>query len=156
MAKAWKIRGLNVSVSVKETLPKILQTRYNEMMSYEKGTLEGKNIDHLHDMRVSSRRLQAAMKIFRSAFPPKQYKQVYTLLRALIKMLGEVRHYDVFINELERYRDELTAREKPSLELLIVKQNSLRSQKRKLLNTYLKQLERTGFRTEFRKVISAV
>jgi len=152
MAKAWKIRGLDPSKVVKESLPKILLTRFSEMMSYEKGTLEGKDIEYLHDMRVSSRRLQAAMKIFRPVFPTKQYKKVYTQLRMLIRMLGEVRHYDVFINKLERYRDTLLDRDKLSLDLLIIKQNSIRSQKRKILNLYLKQLNRTGFGEKFRSL----
>jgi CHAD domain-containing protein len=153
MAKAWKIPGLNVSLSIKETLPKILRTRFNEMMSYQKGTLEGNDIDYLHDMRVSSRRLQAAMKIFRQTFPQKQYMKIYPQFRTLIKMLGEVRHYDVFIDKLEKYKDKLSEKDMPSLELLIVKQNSLRLQKRKLLNSYLKQMDKTGFRDKFSRLV---
>jgi CHAD domain-containing protein len=156
MAKAWKIRGLDASRSVKETLPKILMTRFNEMMSYEKGTLEGKDIEFLHDMRVSSRRLQAAMKIFRPVFPMKQYKKVYTQLRVLIRMLGEVRHFDVFISNLEKYKDTLSDNNKLSLDLLIIKQNSLRSQRRKSLNLYLKQLNRTGFNDKFKSLVTSI
>ncbi|MGA2669028.1 MAG: CHAD domain-containing protein [Ignavibacteria bacterium] len=153
MAKAWKIPGLDASKSVKDTLPKILRTRFNEMMSFEKGTIEGKDIDCLHDMRVSSRRLQAAMKIFRPVFPQRQFKQIYSWLRTLIKMLGEVRHYDVFIETLEKYREKLPEREKPSIDLLIVKQNSLRAKKRKILTVYLKQLESSGYRVKFTNFI---
>jgi len=154
MAKAWKIRGLDPSKVVKESLPKILLTRFSEMMSYEKGTLEGEDIEYLHDMRVSSRRLQAAMKIFRPVFPLKQYKKVYAQLRMLIRMLGEVRHFDVFINKLEKYRDTLSDHYKLSLDLLIIKQNSIRSQKRKTLILYLKQLNRKGFSDKFRSLVA--
>jgi CHAD domain-containing protein len=154
MAKAWKIPGLDASKSVRDTLPKILRIRFNEMMSYEKGTIEGKDIDCLHDMRVSSRRLQAAMKIFHPVFPQRQFKQIYSRLRALIRMLGEVRHFDVFIGTLEKYREKLPEREKPSIDLLIVKQNSLRAKKRKILTVYLRQLESSGYKVKFSNFIT--
>jgi hypothetical protein len=117
-------------------------------------TIEGKEIDYLHDMRVSSRRLQAAMKIFRPVFPQRQFKQIYTQLRALIRMLGEVRHYDVFIETLEKYREKLPECEKPSIDLLIVKQNSLRAKKRKILTVYLRQLESSGYKVKFSNFIT--
>ena len=153
MAKARKIPYFNPEQPLNICLRKILRTRFNEMYSYERGTTEGKDIEYLHDMRVSSRRVQAAMKIFRNAFPKKKFKPVYTKLRTLIKALGEVRHYDVLIDMLIKYRNSLGEKERKAFDLLIIRQNTIREQKRKILLGTLKQLEKSGFKEEFHKFI---
>jgi CHAD domain-containing protein len=123
------------------------------MYSYEKGTIEGEDIEFLHDMRVSSRRVQAALKIFRGVFPQKKFKQEYVKLRTLIRSLGIVRHYDVFIDMLEKYRDKLAETDKKAVELLIIRQRNSREAKRKELISYMKYLERIGFKESFEKFI---
>jgi CHAD domain-containing protein len=154
MSKARKIPYFNPEQPLNICLRKILRTRFNEMYSYEKGTLEGKDIEYLHDMRVSSRRVQAAMKIFRRAFPGKKFKPVYFNLRAAIRALGEVRHYDVFIDRLNKYRKGLNEKDRKAFDLLIIRQNMIKEQKRKILITTLKQIEKSGFKEEFHKFIT--
>lgn len=124
------------------------------MYSYEKGTIDGKDIEYLHDMRVSSRRVQAALKIFRGAFPKKKFKPVYGKLRSLIRALGVVRHYDVFIDRLYKYRKNLEEKDRKAFDLLIIRQNSIREQHRKELLNTMKQLEKSGFKEEFHQFIS--
>ncbi len=154
MAKARKIPYFNSEQPLNICLRKILRTRFNEMYAYEKGTIEGKDIEYLHDMRVSSRRVQAAMKIFRSAFPRKKFKPVYFNLRTAIRALGVVRHYDVFIDRLNKYREVLDETDRKAFDLLIIRQNMIREQKRKILITTLKQIEKSGFKEEFHKFIT--
>jgi CHAD domain-containing protein len=154
MAKAWKIPYYDTNQQVNICLRKILRTRFNEMYSYEKGTIEGKDINYLHDMRVSSRRVQAAMKIFKPAFPKRKFKNIYTKLRTLIRALGEVRHYDVFIDRLNKYREGLSENDRKAFELLVIRQNTIREQKRKVLMNTLKQLEKSGFKEEYHKFIT--
>jgi CHAD domain-containing protein len=154
MAKARKIPYFNPDQQVKICLRKILRTRFNEMYSYEKGTRAGEDIDYLHDMRVSSRRVQAAMKIFRGVFPRRKFRQVYMMLKTLIRALGEVRHYDVSIDRLSKYREELNERDRKAFDLLIIRQNTVKEQKRKILTNTMKQLEKAGFKEEFHKFIT--
>jgi CHAD domain-containing protein len=154
MAKARKIPYFNSEQPLNICLRKILRTRFNEMYSYEKGTIEGKDIEYLHDMRVSSRRVQAVMKIFRSAFPRKKFKPVYLHLRTAIRALGVVRHYDVFIDRLNKYREVLEETDRKAFDLLIIRQNMIREQNRKILITTLKQIEKSGFKEEFHKFIT--
>jgi CHAD domain-containing protein len=153
MAKARKIPYFNPDQQVNICLRKILRTRFNEMYSYEKGTIAGTDIEYLHDMRVSSRRVQAAMKIFGDAFPKRKFRYVYTRLRTLIKALGEVRHYDVLIDMLNKYRNNLNDKERKAFDLLIIRQNTIREQKRKILLGTIKQLEKSGFKEEFHKFV---
>ena len=154
MAKAWKIPYFDPDQQVNYCLRKILRTRFNEMYSYEKGTIAGKDIEYLHDMRVSSRRVQAAMKIFRGVFPKRKFRHMYMNLKTLIRALGEVRHYDVFIDRLSKYREELNENDRKAFDLLIIRQNTIREQKRKVLTDTMKQLEKAGFKEEFHKFIT--
>ena len=154
MAKAWKIPYFSSDQQVNICLRKILRTRFNEMYSYEKGTIGGKDIEYLHDMRVSSRRVQAALKIFRDSFPKRKFRHVYTELRTLIKALGEVRHYDVLVDMLTEYRNKLNEKERKAFDLLVIRQNTIREQKRKILLGTIKQLEKSGFKEEFHKFIT--
>lgn len=154
MAKARKIPYFNPDQPLSICLRKILRTRFEEMYSYEKGTIKGEDIEYLHDMRVSSRRVQAALRIFRGAFPKKKFKPVYEKLRSLIRALGIVRHYDVFINRLNKFRESLDEKDRKAFDLLIIRQNTIREQHRKVLLNTMKQLEKSGFKEEFYKFMT--
>ncbi len=64
MARPWKIVDLEPDENLKVCLRKIAQTRFQETFSYEHGTIEGEDIEALHDMRVSARRLRAGTENF--------------------------------------------------------------------------------------------
>lgn len=135
-------------------LPKILNTRLSEMASFEKGTIAGKDIEYLHNMRVASRRIQAVLKAFRKFYPQKKFKKEYETLRSLIRALGIVRHYDVFISLLEKYNNTLEPVMRNSMEFLIIQQKSHRAQKRTELVSIIRLLNRGRFKENFREFIS--
>jgi CHAD domain-containing protein len=171
MAKAWKILNFNPDDNVKICLKKITRARFREMFSYEKGTIEGKDIESLHNMRVSSRRLQAVLKIFQDCFPQKKFKPQYKKIRNIIRILGHVRNYDVFIDTLEKYsallykdfdkrnaehrhKQTITNTDKKSIDLLIAHQKTLRLQERRTLLKELKALENENFKQKFMEFIN--
>ncbi len=149
MAKAHKIPGLNLDDPLEVCLHKILRVRFAEMVSYEQGTIEGIDIEALHDMRVASRRLQAMLKIFREAFSKKKFKHEYQQLRILIRSLGEVRNYDVFIEKLEKYKTLTAPKDLKALDLLIARQKALRLQKRKTLAYTIGYLNKIKYKENF-------
>jgi CHAD domain-containing protein len=154
MAKAWKIQYLNPDKSLDICLPKVLNIRFNEMLSYEMATIEGKDIEYLHSMRISSRRVQAILKAFRDYYPPKKYIKEYSRLKSLIRALGVVRHYDVLIEMLEKYRDKIAGNKRDALEMIIIRQKSFRSRKRKELLNTMKLLNKKRFKESFQNFIS--
>lgn len=149
MAKAWKIPYLNHDQPLNVCLKKILRTRFSEMVSYEAGTLIGDDIEFLHSMRVSSRRVQAVMKIFRAAFPKKKFRHEYEQLRTLISALGEVRDLDVFIDKLEKYRAGTPPADVKALDLMIARQKALRIQRRRSLTQTINSLNRAAYKENF-------
>jgi CHAD domain-containing protein len=59
--------------------------------------------EHVHRMRVASRRLHASMPLFKSCFPGKKYRKWYRDIRPLTAALGTARDLDVQIAFLEEY-----------------------------------------------------
>lgn len=124
------------------------------MISFEEGTIKGDDIEFLHDMRVASRRVQAALKIFRAAFPKKAYKKEYEQVRLLIRSLGVVRDYDVFIDKLEKLRAASTALDNRALDMLIIRRKVERDAKRKIMIKTIAELNRTGYKENFMRFIT--
>jgi len=149
MAKARKIPYLNPNQPLGISLQKILRTRFDEMISFEEGTITGSDIEALHDMRVASRRVQAVLKIFRGAFPKKRFKDEYAEIRSLIQALGEVRDYDVFIDKIEKFKSEHTGDDKRAIDLLIIRKKTEREQKRKMLIQHINNLNKLGYKEHF-------
>lgn len=153
MAKAKKIPYLNPNQRLDIALQKILKTRFDEMVSFEQGTIEGSDIEALHDMRVASRRVQAVLKIFRGAFPLKKYKDEYTEIRTLIRALGVVRDYDVFIEKIEKFRSQYKTGDMRAMDLLIIRKKAEREQKRRELVQHLNNLNKAGYKEHFYRFI---
>ena len=146
---------MNADQPLNICLRKILRTRFSEMVSYEEGTLAGEDIEYLHSMRVSSRRVQAVLKIFRGAFPKKKFKQEYEQIRSLIRALGAVRELDVFVAKLEVYRKNVSTGEVKSIDLLIARQKSLRTKKRKEMVQTVNTLNRMKYKEDFELFIES-
>ncbi|MCI0449352.1 MAG: CHAD domain-containing protein [Chlorobi bacterium] len=153
MSKARKIPYLNPNQVLNVCLEKILRTRFDEMISFEQGTIDGTDIEALHDMRVASRRVQAVMKIFRAAFPKKKFKTEYAEIKGLIRALGEVRDYDVFIDKLEKYNTAHPSDDKRAFDLLIIRKKAGREQKRKFLIQHINYLNKIGYKEHFYRFI---
>lgn len=154
MAKANKIPELYPDAPLDECLVKILRKRFDEMISFEQGTISGSEIESLHDMRVASRRVQAVFKIFRGVFPKKKFKAEYAELRGLISSLGEVRDLDVFIDKLEKMKLETNSQtngenDYRAIDLLIIRKKTERDGKRKLLVQHINELNRRGYKLHF-------
>lgn len=70
------------------------------------GVKEGSNIEHVHGMRVASRRLRSALPLFSSCFPKKKYRDWIKSIKAVTRALGDARDTDVQLAFLARYLQE--------------------------------------------------
>lgn len=59
-----------------------------------------KDVEHVHQLRVSTRRARAALDIFAVCLPGKAYKQAKRSLRDLRRAAGGARDWDVFLQHL--------------------------------------------------------
>ena len=83
--------------------------------------LDVDDIKRVHDMRVATRRLRAALEIFGPCFPRRELKAALRQVKALADALGERRDRDVAIDALETIAESMTAPDRHGIETLIVR-----------------------------------
>lgn len=69
------------------------------------GVRSGDDIEHIHRMRVASRRLRAALPLFESCFPPVKFREWMVGLQKITRALGDARDTDVQIAFLLRLKE---------------------------------------------------
>jgi CHAD domain-containing protein len=121
VARAWEVPGLTGDARFREAAGRVILTRWRETMSYRDGTLLGEDIEELHSMRVSSRRLRAAMDAFEGAFPRKTFRPLLRRVKEITDVLGDARDLDVAIERLTRLLPDTPAEERPGIEGLVAR-----------------------------------
>jgi len=116
---------------------KVLAFHWAHMLSHEQGTRLGEDIEELHDMRVATRRMRAAWRIFTPYFRRKSIAPFVRELRRLGRTLGAVRDLDVFMDKAERYRLALPEAEQESLSPLLAAWQVQRAAARDEMIAYL-------------------
>jgi CHAD domain-containing protein len=81
----------------------VLRKQFGVMRANEPGTRLGEDIEALHDMRVASRRLRAAMAAFRPFLTPRMLR-FRDQLGWVASALGEVRDLDVQLERMHEWR----------------------------------------------------
>jgi CHAD domain-containing protein len=99
--------GLLADDTMVEAARKTFYFHFQRMLYHEPGTRLGKDIEELHDMRVATRRMRAAFRVFGDHLDMKQLKPIRKGLRRTGQVLGNVRDLDVFWDKTQRYLDAL-------------------------------------------------
>ncbi|MCX7618233.1 CHAD domain-containing protein [Tepidiforma sp.] len=83
----------------------VLRKQFRVFLLNEPGTRLGEDIEALHDMRVATRRLRAAMATFRPFLTPRMlaFRDEFGLVA---RALGEVRDLDVQLERMDEWRAE--------------------------------------------------
>ena len=119
MAKAKPIPDLSADQPYAEAAAKIVSVRTAELAEHADGVLDTGDIERVHDMRVTTRRLRAALEIFEPCFPAKPYSQALTEVKRLADALGERRDRDVAIAALHHFNDQMAAPDRRGVASLI-------------------------------------
>jgi CHAD domain-containing protein len=119
MAKARPIEELSSSEPMGIGAARIIRVRTSELEDHSGDVLDLGDIERLHDMRVATRRLRAALEVFEVSFPEKRYGEVLEDVKKLADALGERRDRDVAIASLETFADGLAAPDRPGVRSLV-------------------------------------
>jgi CHAD domain-containing protein len=149
MARAWEVPGLSGHARFREAAGRVVLTRWREMMSYRDGTLLGEDIEELHAMRVSSRRLRAAMDAFEGAFPRTSFRPLVRQVKEITDVLGDARDLDVAIERLTGLRAEMREDERPGVEGLVARYREERAAEDPRLAALFDRIEDEGFEERF-------
>ena len=119
MAKPKRIPDLTAEDPYADAAAKIVSVRAQELADHAEGVLDTGDIERVHDMRVSTRRLRAALEIFEPCFPAKPYGEALTEVKRLADALGERRDRDVAIAALQIFNDQIAAPDRRGVASLI-------------------------------------
>ena len=121
MAKAKQIPDLSADDSFAEAAAKIVGVRAGELVEHAQGVLDTSDIERVHDMRVASRRLRAALEIFEPCFEEKPFRETLAAVKRLADALGERRDRDVAIVSLQSFNSQMSAPDRRGVGSLIDK-----------------------------------
>ncbi len=118
MASAGKVK-LDCDASFSKAAAKAVRVRSQEVFAHSEGVLDLEEVERVHDMRVATRRLRAALEIFEPCFPAKRRRKALKKVKLLADALGERRDADVEIVVLEELAGEAAEADRAALRDLI-------------------------------------
>lgn len=154
MATGPKIKKVSPDETLETCARQIIVGYFCEMMSYKEGVKDGTDIEFVHEMRVTSRRLRAAMDNFAGCFPEKAFKKHYKKVKAITRTMGAVRDLDVLIARFQRELDLLSEVEQVDIRGLIEHLQHEREEARKPMLMLFAKLEETNLEAKFLKFFS--
>jgi CHAD domain-containing protein len=116
---------------------KVLRFHFERMLEHEPGTRMGEDFEELHDMRVATRRMRSAFRVFSPYFDPDVLKPFLKGLKRTGGALGGVRDLDVFMEKAQRYLDGLSEKRQSSLDPLLANWQEQREAARAQMLEYL-------------------
>lgn len=98
---------------------RVIEVRAAEVFEHAPGVLDMENVERVHDMRVATRRLRAAMEVFESCLPRKRWYKSLQQVKELADALGERRDRDIAIQLLEGFAADLSRADRKHLAELV-------------------------------------
>jgi CHAD domain-containing protein len=119
VAKPRAIEGLEAAQPYARAAARIVEVRAAEVAEHSEGVLDIGDIERVHDMRVATRRLRAALEIFEPCFSKGLFRPALKDVKSLADALGERRDRDVAIDALERFRATMPAADRAGIGSLV-------------------------------------
>jgi CHAD domain-containing protein len=133
----------------------VVEVRTAEVFEYSAGVLDVDRIEAVHDMRVATRRLRAALEVFEPCLPAKRRRKALKRVKALADALGERRDADVAIESLEAIAGEAPETERPAIAALIGRLREEQEEANEALAPYVKRKRLRKLRRRLEKLTEA-
>jgi CHAD domain-containing protein len=118
VAKPRPIPGIGEDDAFATVAARVVELRARELAEHAEGVLDIAEIERVHDMRVATRRLRAALEVFEPCFPRKRFKATLREVKALADALGARRDRDVTLEALDRFAAGIGAADRPGVRSL--------------------------------------
>lgn len=136
------------SVTFKEAMVELIGERWEEVWKVVPVAVEGIDPEGVHDVRVASRRLRAAMDVAVDAFDTDWYRSLHKLAKQITSELGEVRDRDVLLEAFRTDREAAPPAEWPGIDLVIERVDRERIAARTEMEQFLARLEKNNAAAE--------
>lgn len=143
-ATAKEVALLAADESFAGALPALLEARLAAVLAQLATVQEDEDPEGVHDMRVASRRLRAALAAAEPFFERKPFRRASRRVRALARALGQVRDADVLLAYLRERYMAVANDERVGIEGLIDAIDSDRAAARDDLGPVLDQWDENG------------
>ena len=121
MADGKWIEGLTPEMTTAEAARLVFLTRLAVVRTALPAAVDraSEDVEHIHQLRVGTRRAGAALKLLGDSLPSKVRQATKKSLRSLRRAAGEARDWDVFMLSLPDAKPLTTAAGKPTLDFLL-------------------------------------
>ena len=141
-------RDLDPEQSYRAAMRWLIAARWGDVWRAVPVALAGEDIEGVHDVRVASRRLRAAMDVAVECFPAAWYRPLHGVAKEITGALGAVRDRDVLIEFFAAERLKAPAEEWPGLDRLIARVARERVAARAEMATFFAGLAASGVAKE--------
>ncbi len=155
MAGARNVK-LDCGGSFSQAAARVVKVRSKEVFAHSEGVLNLDDVDRVHDMRVATRRLRAALEIFEPSFPRKRHHKALKKVKALADALGERRDADIEIAMLEGLLEEAAEPDRGALRDLIEELRVRQAEANEELAPYVAPKRLKKLRRRLKKLVKKV
>jgi CHAD domain-containing protein len=146
--------GLAAGEPIAEGARRVLRRFFGRMLAREDGVLKDDDPEDVHQMRVASRRLRAALQIAEPIYDRKQLGRYRRGLRRVAQALADVRDLDVFHEHVTAYRAKLAETAQHEIVPLLAAVEEGRASARAKLVKHLKNKDYTKFKRAFAEFLT--
>jgi CHAD domain-containing protein len=135
-------------MTYRDAMSALIAERFGKLWKAVAVAVEGSDPEGVHDVRVASRRLRAAMDVAVECFPEPWYRKLHRKAKWITAELGFVRDTEVL---LAFFRDELeqaSPEERPGIELLVAQLTDALEESRRSMHEELSELLASGLAEE--------
>ena len=113
--KALRKRSIKKSDPILDLVYRYMTEQFREMLGQEPRAWEGLDPEGVHQMRVATRRIRAALRALGKVLPRKSTRKLGKEFKWIAAVLGDVRDLDVYRENLNGYAAEIPDEEKSLL-----------------------------------------
>jgi CHAD domain-containing protein len=155
VAGARKVE-LDCGGSFSQVAAEAIKVRSEEVFEHSDGVLDLDEVERVHDIRVATRRLRAALEIFEPCFPRKPHRKALKRVKGLADALGERRDADVEISLLTELADEAAEADRQALRELIEERRTRQRKANEELAPFMAPKRLKRLRRRLKKLVKAV
>lgn len=153
MARARPIAGLTAESTFGDAAATAVETRGREVFAYAARVRERGSAEDVHDMRVATRRLRAALEIFADCFPRKRHRRALKAVKRLADALGARRDPDVAAERLAELEQAFHDADRAGLRSLLAAVEDERAQGDERVAAALAAAEEDGLERQLRELV---
>jgi CHAD domain-containing protein len=121
MADGKWLTGLTPSMELHRAAELVLTARLESVRVWLPKAIDtaDKDPENVHQLRVATRRADAALRVFRDCLPGRIYRTARNRLRTIRKAAGDARDWDVFLDSVQTRLADADVIEAPALDFLL-------------------------------------